>query len=90
MDRGLCVSTAASPAATYKPATAAGEKKREKERELVIFNGLYKNHTFGLLPDYLKSFFVLAVNPKISLILIMNGYSLSLSFTPFLFSTICG
>lgn len=32
VDRGLCVSTAASPAATYKPATAAGrEKKRERE-----------------------------------------------------------
>ncbi len=65
VDRGLCVSTAASPAATYKPATAAGEKKKEKEkeRELVILNGLYKNHTFGLLPDYSNSFFVLAVNP---------------------------
>lgn len=60
VDRGLCVSTAASPAATYKPATAAGEKKK---RELAILNGLYKNHTFRLLLDYSNSFFVLAVNP---------------------------
>ncbi len=60
VDRGLCVSTAASPAATYKPATAAGEKK-EKEREMVILNGLYKNHTLRLLPDYSNSIFVLAV-----------------------------
>ncbi len=42
------------------------EKKKEKEREMVILNGLYKNHTLRLLPDYSNSVFVLAVNPLYS------------------------
>lgn len=38
------------------------EKKKKRERELAILNGLHKNHTFRLLLDYSNSFFVLDVN----------------------------